>query len=72
MFVGKSALIEKSRKATRLIFLDNIGVRRRQRGYLLGVGRRGKIFPLNRWTPLELCETEIEADTGISIFYGYS
>jgi len=72
MFVGKSALIEQSRKATGLIFLDSIGARRRQRGYLSGVGRRGKLFPLNRWTPLELREAEIEADTGISTFYGYS
>jgi len=39
---------------------------------MLGVGRRGIFFPLNSWTPLELREAEIEADTGISIFYGYS
>jgi len=42
------------------------------RGYLLGVGRRGTFVPLNSCTPLELCETEIEADTGISTSCGYS
>jgi len=72
MFVGKSALIAQSRKATRLIFLDNTGKRQRLRGYLLGVGRRGTFVPLNSCTPLELCETEIEADTGISTSCGYS
>jgi len=32
----------------------------------------GTFVPLNSCTPLELCETEIEADTGISTSCGYS
>ena len=70
LFVGESALIVDARKATRSTFLDDTGARRRPRGHSPGVGRRGILVPLNGWTPLEMCGTEIEADTGISTFWG--